>query len=101
MTQEAQGRGMGMGEESESKITDEMVKALYSGVSEQHLEASQRFRKLLSKEPNPPIDQVVHTGIVPRFVEFLQETGNPTLQVVIPIYYNIHYIIQSLYYNVY
>lgn len=39
-----------------------------------------QFRRLLSIEKNPPIQQVIDAGVVPRFIEFLSRDDSPALQ---------------------
>ncbi|CAM8938599.1 unnamed protein product [Rhodiola kirilowii] len=57
-----------------------MVKGVWSDDYDLQLEATTQFRKLLSLERSPPIEEVVKVGVVPRFVEFLQRHDLPRLQ---------------------
>lgn len=38
------------------------------------------FRKLLSRERNPPLKEIVEAGLLSRFVDFLGRNDNSTLQ---------------------
>uniref|UniRef100_A0AAG5CZX7 Importin subunit alpha n=1 Tax=Anopheles atroparvus TaxID=41427 RepID=A0AAG5CZX7_ANOAO len=66
--------------ESQSLIQPAVIEALYSENINEQLVATQKFRRLLSKEPNPPIDMVIKHNIVPRLVHFLANSQNSTLQ---------------------
>ncbi|CDJ46155.1 importin alpha, putative [Eimeria brunetti] len=58
----------------------QLVQALASGVPEAELQATQCFRRALSIENNPPIQEVIDAGAVPHFVRFLSMTGREQLQ---------------------
>jgi hypothetical protein len=47
------------------------VEAINSDDIDRQYDATIKFRKMLSKEQNPPIQQVIDVGMVPKFVEFL------------------------------
>ncbi|XP_060138796.1 importin subunit alpha-8 isoform X3 [Zootoca vivipara] len=59
---------------------EEIVKALKSDDQHLHLKATMSIRKLLSQHKNPPIDQVVEAGVIPKLVDFLYHHDAPSLQ---------------------
>ncbi len=65
------------------QLDEEMISGVFSDDAERQLDATTKFRKLLSKEKNPPIEKVIECGVVPRFVQFLRG-GHSMLQVRIP-----------------
>ncbi|WZZ26438.1 hypothetical protein YC2023_009839 [Brassica napus] len=57
-----------------------MVGGVWSDDRSLQLEATTQFRKLLSIERSPPIEEVIGAGVVPRFVDFLMREDYPQLQ---------------------
>jgi len=57
-----------------------LISAVFSNDPAAQVDATTQFRKLLSIERNPPIQDVINSGVVPRFVQFLTCTSNPQLQ---------------------
>ncbi|KAK9003465.1 hypothetical protein V6N11_061027 [Hibiscus sabdariffa] len=57
-----------------------MVIAVWTDDGNLQLKATTQFRELLSVGHNPPIEEVIEAGVVPRFVEFLEREDFPQLQ---------------------
>eukprot|EP00976_Prorocentrum_cordatum_P019959 404483-Prorocentrum_minimum.AAC.1 len=57
-----------------------LVTGVCSDDTKLQLEATTHFRKLLSIERSPPIEEVIKANVVPRFVQFLQRHDSPQLQ---------------------
>ncbi|PWA77991.1 Armadillo [Artemisia annua] len=57
-----------------------MVAGVWSQDNSLQLEATTNFRKLLTIESSPTIEEVIQSGVVPRFVEFLMREDFPQLQ---------------------
>jgi HEAT repeat protein len=57
-----------------------LTQMLHSADATAQFNATQQFRKLLSIQENPPIQEVIQAGVVPRFVEYLKEVNRPELQ---------------------
>lgn len=62
------------------KDLQQLMVALGSGNPEAELQATQLFRRALSIEHNPPIQQVIDAGAVPHFVRFLSLADREQLQ---------------------
>lgn len=62
------------------EMLPQMVANVNSADPGLQLEATIQFRKLLSIERHPPIEEVIEAGVVPRFVQLLLCYDNPQLQ---------------------
>ncbi|KAK3577974.1 hypothetical protein CHS0354_008918 [Potamilus streckersoni] len=58
----------------------EIISGIQGNDEKNQILATQGARKLLSKERNPPINDIIQAGIVPRLVEFLSYNDRPDLQ---------------------
>lgn len=63
------------------QVTREMIEGLMQDENLQLLiENAQKVRKILSKEPQPPIDEVIQSGVIPRLAELLKRNDCAILQ---------------------
>ncbi|KAF7990590.1 hypothetical protein HCN44_000395 [Aphidius gifuensis] len=59
---------------------DDIISGMNCSDETIQLQATQACRKMLSREKHPPIDSMIHKGIVPRCIQFLDNHWNPALQ---------------------
>lgn len=62
------------------KDIPEMARQVMADDYEQQFEGTQNFRKLLSIAKNPPIQEVINSGVTPRLVELLRDDTRPDVQ---------------------
>jgi len=59
---------------------DQLVSKLHSNDPNDRLHATIEFRRMLSVEDSPPIQDVINSGVVPRLMEFLSYNNEEKLQ---------------------
>uniref|UniRef100_A0A803KH79 Importin subunit alpha n=1 Tax=Xenopus tropicalis TaxID=8364 RepID=A0A803KH79_XENTR len=59
---------------------EEIVQGMNSGDTENELRSTQAARKMLSRERNPPLNDIIEAGLIPKLVDFLSRHDNSTLQ---------------------
>ncbi|XP_053131705.1 importin subunit alpha-8 isoform X2 [Hemicordylus capensis] len=65
----------------EAQLTlEEIVLVVQSDDPQHYLKATRATRKMLSRQKNPSLDEVIKAGIVPRLVDFLYHHDDPALQ---------------------
>ncbi|KAM5152162.1 importin subunit alpha-8 isoform 1-T2 [Mantella aurantiaca] len=59
---------------------EEIIEGIHSGDSDLELKCTQATRKMLSRERNPPLNDIIEAGLIPKLVEFLSYYDNSALQ---------------------
>ncbi|KAL4657346.1 importin subunit alpha-5-like [Arapaima gigas] len=59
---------------------EDIIGDVNSDCKERQTRGCQAARKLLSRERNPPLKEIIEAGLLSRFVEFLGRNDEPTLQ---------------------
>ncbi|KAM8934607.1 importin subunit alpha-8 isoform 2-T2 [Pelodytes ibericus] len=59
---------------------EEIIQGMNSGNADLELKSTQAARKILSRERNPPLNDIIEAGLIPKLVDFLGRNDNSTLQ---------------------
>jgi len=59
---------------------DEIIAGIHGNEPDVQFTCTQAARKLLSRERQPPIGDIIQAGVIPRLVEFLNYTDRPDIQ---------------------
>ncbi|NXP04099.1 IMA5 protein, partial [Thinocorus orbignyianus] len=78
------GQSLSPGEDKRDEVIplslEEIAEAVNGSNTKLQLQATQAARKILSKQKDPPINQIIELGIIPRLTEFLGRSDNAALQ---------------------